>query len=170
MNSLLLFCIIIGIVISFTARGNVKKRKGWKSTLSIILKDYTFEDFVYLNLLSLIFAIGQGGFIGASVGYMLLFVDNSIKIGFEPNVNLLQISFICLLSVLLLRLSLEGIFIVFKSQSSAIKWFTLRSQLTLNSHPELKDDTNAEQEQENDDGWHKPRDDNPRTSFRSRKY
>ena len=127
--------ILLGVVISYFSRNNAKKRKKWKSSISIVIKDYTFDDFVFINLLSLFYAIGQGGLIGASIGYLSMFLGSILRL--QPNFFLLLISIACLFTVLALRVLTESVVVIFKRNSASSKWFTLHTALTLKSHPEL---------------------------------
>ncbi len=142
--SILPICILLGVVISYFSRNAAKKRKKWKSSISILIKDYTFDDFVFINLLSLFYAIGQGGLIGASIGYILIFLVSILQK--QQNFFLLLISIACLFAVLVLRVLIETIIVIFKRNSASSKWFTLHTALTLKSHPELGDGLDPDEE------------------------
>ena len=153
MENVLPICIVLGVIVSCFSRNYFKQKKRWKSTVSILIKDYTFDEYVYVNLLSLLYAVGQGGLLGASLGSIIHFIG-SIRIASrqdcygnrgllaecqnQANFEFLLYAIACIFAVLVLRVLIETIIVIFKKNSSSSKWFALQTALTLQSNPELE--------------------------------
>jgi hypothetical protein len=131
---------IVGIVISLIARANVKSRKRWKSTISIIGADYTFENYATISAASFIYAILQGGLAGTSVACAaLVFIESEWLYALY--------SLAALLLIFLARLAIEGYVALYKTARDASMFFVLSSQKIISENKHIqeayKDDFNS---------------------------
>ena len=133
-DSIFLFGIPIAIciAISLLARADIKKRKKWKSTLSILASDYTFENYATISTASLLYAILQGGLFGTSFGFVALsFIEKDWQYA--------GYSLLCLLMIVNVRLIIEGYIALYKTARDASMYFTLSSRQMLLQNPLLQD-------------------------------
>jgi hypothetical protein len=123
---------IVGIVISLIARANVKSRKGWKSTVSIIGTDYTFENYVTISAASFIYAILQGSLVGASVACAALVFIESDWLYALYSLGLLLLIFLA-------RLAIEGYVALYKTSRDASMFFSLSSQKIISENKYIQE-------------------------------
>ena len=91
-----------------------QKENPFSSILIILKDDYVFDKYVTLKLFSIIYSLGQGVGIGASIGYFADWIHSLVT-----NSNLKGFYFsgliISLLSIIFLRITLEIYSIIYKA-------------------------------------------------------
>ena len=91
-----------------------QKENPFSSVFRIIKDDYVFDKYITLKLFSIIYAVGQGIGLGASIGYFAdwihSLVTNSYLKGFYFSGLIIS-----LLSILFLRITLEVYSIIYKA-------------------------------------------------------
>lgn len=91
-----------------------QKENPFSSIFRILKDDYVFDKYVTLKLFSIIYSLGQGVGIGASIGYFADWIHSLVT-----NSNLKGFYFsgliISLLSIIFLRITLEIYSIIFKA-------------------------------------------------------
>lgn len=123
---------IAGMAISLFTRANVKTRKGWKSTVSIICADYTFKNYATISAASFIYAILQGSLAGASVACAaLVFIESEWLYALY--------SLALLLLIFLARLAIEGYVALYKTSRDASMFFILSSQKIISENKHIQE-------------------------------
>ena len=93
---------------------NKQKENPFSSVFRILKDDYVFDKYITLKLFSIIYAVGQGIGLGASIGYFAdwihSLVTNSYLKGFYFSGLIIS-----LLSILFLRITLEVYSIIYKA-------------------------------------------------------
>ena len=127
----------IGIIVSLLARASTKRRMQWKTTASIVMSDYTFENYATISVASFVYAILQGGLTGAAIG--------SIAIaGIDRDWHFVGVAVLLLAGILLVRLSIEGYIALYKTARDASMFFTLSSRQILKRDSTLQVDYGKE--------------------------
>jgi len=122
----------IGAIVSCTARLNQTHERGWKSTLRILYSDYVFDHIATITLLSLVYAIGVGALSGASLGTFLLMI-----IGKSNKVELFWVGMTLLLAIPLLRISLEGYTVIYRTAQDASRFWVASYNDLIKRDPTL---------------------------------
>ena len=92
-----------------------KQKENPFSSIFLILKDdYVFDKYVTLKLFSIIYALGQGIGIGASIGYFADWIHSLVTNSYLKSVYFSGL-IISLLSIILLRVTLEVYSIIYKA-------------------------------------------------------
>ena len=91
-----------------------QKENPFSSIFKILKDDYVFDKYVTLKIFSIIYALGQGIGIGASIGYFAdwihsLVTDSYLKVTYFSGLM------ISLLSIIFLRITLEIYSIIYKA-------------------------------------------------------
>lgn len=127
---------LAGIIYSLYYRH--KSRTKEQSFISIIVNDFNFEEYATISFLSFIYAIVQGAGFGLSIGFIIarimsilsnlwrmgVFCPNDWSGGCQIGNEYYLYSILCLLVVVIARLSIEGYIILFKLSQVLIKRFS----------------------------------------------
>lgn len=116
--------ILIGTAISLVSRNSAKVKKDWKGTVLTLITDYTFEYYVTISTLSLVYAILQGGLIGLSLAWVFLAF-------FEGDLIFIAYSIASLSLIFFARLIIEGYMVFYKTARDASTFFALSSKNML---------------------------------------
>ncbi len=105
---------IVGLIIALIRRNRSRRSLDGKSTLDIIYNDYNLSSYASISILSLVYAIYQGILFGAGFGFILyavgtIFYGGGIGILFN-----IAYSLLCLLLIVLVRISIEGTALIFR--------------------------------------------------------
>jgi hypothetical protein len=130
--SMIITLAAIGAFLSFIARFNQKYNRGWKSTLRILFTDYVLEDYASLTLLSLVYSLGAGGLGGASIGAFIYSIFAS-----SDNQTIFFGGVLMLLLIPLLRISVEGYSVIYKTAQNASRFFDASTADLLKRDPSL---------------------------------
>jgi len=122
----------VGTLASCIARFNQKYIRRWKSTIRILYSDYVFDEYATITLLSLLYALGVGGLTGAAIGsFIASLASNSGRSDFFlAGIGLL-------LLVPILRVTIEGYTVIYKTASVASRFFELSSTDLIQRDPTL---------------------------------
>tara|TARA_B100000282_G_scaffold285248_1_gene250572 strand:- start:207 stop:716 length:510 start_codon:yes stop_codon:yes gene_type:complete len=91
-----------------------QKENPFSSIFRILKDDYVFDKFVTLNILSIIYALGQGIGVGASIGYFADWIHSLVTDSYLKGIYFSGLM-ISLLSIILLRITLEILSIIYKA-------------------------------------------------------
>ena len=91
-----------------------QKENPFSSIFRILKDDYVFEKYVTLKLFSIIYALGQGIGIGASIGYFADWIHSLVTNSYLKGIYLSGL-IISLLSIIFLRVTLEVYSIIYKA-------------------------------------------------------
>ena len=91
-----------------------QKENPFSSIFRILKDDYVFDKYVTLKLFSIIYALGQGIGIGASIGYFADWIHSLVTNSYLKGVYFSGL-IISLLSIIFLRVSLEIYSIIYKA-------------------------------------------------------
>ena len=91
-----------------------QKENPFSSIFRILKDDYVFDKYVTLKLFSIIYALGQGIGIGASIGYFADWIHSLVTNSFLKGVYFSGL-IISLLSIIFLRVTLEVYSIIYKA-------------------------------------------------------
>ena len=91
-----------------------QKENPFSSIFRILKDDYVFEKYVTLKLFSIIYALGQGIGIGASIGYFADWIHSLVTNSYLKGIYFLGL-IISLLSIIFLRVTLEVYSIIYKA-------------------------------------------------------
>ena len=91
-----------------------QKENPFSSIFRILKDDYVFDKYVTLKLFSIIYALGQGIGIGASIGYFADWIHSLVTNSYLKGVYFSGL-IISLLSIIFLRVTLEVYSIIYKS-------------------------------------------------------
>ena len=91
-----------------------QKENPFSSIFRILKDDYVFDKYVTLKLFSIIYALGQGIGIGASIGYFADWIHSLVTNSYLKSVYFSGL-IISLLSIILLRVTLEVYSIIYKA-------------------------------------------------------
>ena len=91
-----------------------QKENPFSSIFRILKDDYIFDKYVTLKLFSIIYALGQGIGIGASVGYFADWIHSLVTNSYLKGVYFSGL-IISLLSIIFLRVTLEVYSIIYKA-------------------------------------------------------
>ena len=91
-----------------------QKENPFSSIFRILKDDYVFDKYVTLKLFSIIYALGQGIGIGASIGYFADWIHSLISNSYLKGVYFSGL-IISLLSIIFLRVTLEVYSIIYKA-------------------------------------------------------
>ena len=91
-----------------------QKENPFSSIFRIIKDDYVFDKYVTLKLFSIIYALGQGIGIGASIGYFADWIHSLVTNSYLKGVYFSGL-IISLLSIIFLRVTLEVYSIIYKA-------------------------------------------------------
>ena len=91
-----------------------QKENPFFSIFRILKDDYVFEKYVTLKLFSIIYALGQGIGIGASIGYFADWIHSLVTNSYLKGIYLSGL-IISLLSIIFLRVTLEVYSIIYKA-------------------------------------------------------
>ena len=127
---------IFGAIATVIARYYQKRRTGWRSTLSILYADFIFEEYATLNLLSLLYAILSGLLSGLAVAFAFLGISSGNTFQLQNN---LILSLSCFLLIILIRLSVEGYTVIYKTARDAGRYFILSSRQLISESKGLLD-------------------------------
>ena len=86
------------------------------------MEDYRFEDYATINVLSLIYALCQGGAIGASIGFVIQCFG--LALSYPSNFSSyipLFFSLTCLLALVIVRLVIESYALIYRAIQDYIK-------------------------------------------------
>jgi len=103
----------IGLVAAWIRRSKSRKEINDKSLRSIIFNDYNLSSYASLSILSLLYAIFQGIFFGASLGF-ISFALGSLFRGFDVISSNIGYFFVCLLLIVITRILIEGTSLIFR--------------------------------------------------------
>ena len=91
-----------------------QKENPFSSIFRILKDDYVFDKYVTLKLFSIIYALGQGIGIGASIGYFTDWIHSLVTNSYLKGVYFSGL-IISLLSIIFLRVTLEVYSIIYKA-------------------------------------------------------
>ena len=91
-----------------------QKENPFSSIFRILKDDYAFDKYVTLKLFSIIYALGQGIGIGASIGYFADWIHSLVTNSYLKSVYFSGL-IISLLSIIFLRVTLEVYSIIYKA-------------------------------------------------------
>ena len=91
-----------------------QKENPFSSIFRILKDDYVFDKYVTLKLFSIIYALGQGSGIGASIGYFADWIHSLVTNSYLKGVYFSGL-IISLLSIIFLRVTLEVYSIIYKA-------------------------------------------------------
>ena len=91
-----------------------QKENPFSSIFRILKDDYVFDKYVTLKLFSIIYALGQGIGIGASIGYFADWIHSLVTNSYLKGVYFSGL-IISLLSIIFLRITLEIYSIIYKA-------------------------------------------------------
>ena len=91
-----------------------QKENPFSSIFRILKDDYVFDKYVTLKLFSIIYALGQGIGIGASIGYFADWIHSLVTNSYLKGVYFSGL-IISLLSIIFLRVALEVYSIIYKA-------------------------------------------------------
>ena len=91
-----------------------QKENPFSSIFGILKDDYVFDKYVTLKLFSIIYALGQGIGIGASIGYFADWIHSLVTNSYLKGVYFSGL-IISLLSIIFLRVTLEVYSIIYKA-------------------------------------------------------
>ena len=91
-----------------------QKENPFSSIFRILKDDYVFDKYVTLKLFSIIYALGQGIGIGASIGYFADWIHSLVTNSYFKGVYFSGL-IISLLSIIFLRVTLEVYSIIYKA-------------------------------------------------------
>ena len=91
-----------------------QKENPFSSIFRILKDDYAFDKYVTLKLFSIIYALGQGIGIGASIGYFADWIHSLVTNSYLKGVYFSGL-IISLLSIIFLRVTLEVYSIIYKA-------------------------------------------------------
>ncbi len=91
-----------------------QKESPFSSIYRILKDDYVFDKYVTLKLFSIIYALGQGIGIGASIGYFADWIHSLVTNSYLKGVYFSGL-IISLLSIIFLRVTLEVYSIIYKA-------------------------------------------------------
>ena len=91
-----------------------QKENPFSSIFRILKDDYVFDKYVTLKLFSIIYALGQGFGIGASIGYFADWIHSLVTNSYLKGIYFSGL-IISLLSIIFLRVSLEVYSIIYKA-------------------------------------------------------
>ena len=91
-----------------------QKENPFSSIFRILKDDYVFDKYVTLKLFSIIYALGQGIGIGASIGYFADWIHSLVTNSYLKGVYFSGL-LISLLSIIFLRVTLEVYSIIYKA-------------------------------------------------------
>ena len=91
-----------------------QKENPFSSIFRILKDDYVFDKYVTLKLFSIIYALGQGIGIGASIGYFADWIHSFVTNSYLKDVYFSGL-IISLLSIIFLRVTLEVYSIIYKA-------------------------------------------------------
>ena len=91
-----------------------QKENPFSSIFRILKDDYVFDKYVTLKLFSIIYALGQGIGIGASIGYFADWIHSLVTNSYLKGVYFSGL-IISLLSIIFLRVTLEVYSIIYKA-------------------------------------------------------
>lgn len=111
--SIVVICVALGIFATVVARGQQRLSRGFRSTWSILLSDFTFDRYATLSLISLFYAVITGALIGLFVSLLAIYF---ISDGRELNYLLYSVGSLLLIPIV--RLSVEQIVLLFKTGDS----------------------------------------------------
>ena len=98
-----------------------QKENPFSSIFKILKDDYVFDKYITLQLLSIFYAIGQGFGIGASFGFLVDWIHALISNSYLKSQYFTGVV-ICLLFILVLRVSLEVYSIVYRAANEFINY------------------------------------------------
>ena len=91
-----------------------QKENPFSSIFRILKDDYVFDKYVTLKLFSIIYALGQGIGIGASIGYFADWIHSLVTNSYLKGIYFSGL-IISLLSIIFLRVTLEVYSIIYKA-------------------------------------------------------
>ena len=91
-----------------------QKENPFSSIFKILKDDYVFDKYVTLKLFSIIYALGQGIVIGASIGYFADWIHSLVTNSYLKGIYFSGL-IISLLSIIFLRVTLEVYSIIYKA-------------------------------------------------------
>ena len=91
-----------------------QKENPFSSIFRILKDDYVFDKYVTLKLFSIIYALGQGIGIGASIGYFADWIHSLVTDSYDKGIYFSGL-IISLLSIIFLRVTLEVYSIIYKA-------------------------------------------------------
>ena len=91
-----------------------QKENPFSSIFKILKDDYVFDKYVTLKIFSIIYALGQGIGIGASIGYFADWIHSLVTDSYLKGTYFLGLM-ISLLSIIFLRITLEIYSIIYKA-------------------------------------------------------
>ena len=91
-----------------------QKENPFSSIFKILKDDYVFDKYVTLKIFSIIYALGQGIGIGASIGYFADWIHSLVTDSYLKGTYFLGL-IISLLSIIFLRITLEIYSIIYKA-------------------------------------------------------
>ena len=91
-----------------------QKENPFSSIFRILKDDYVFDKYVTLKLFSIIYALGQGIGIGASIGYFADWIHSLVTNSYLKGVYFSGL-IISLLSIIFLRVTLEVYSVIYKA-------------------------------------------------------
>ena len=104
---------LIGLVTAWRRRSKSRQEINDKSLRSIIFNDYNLSSYASLSILSLLYAIFQGILAGAGLGF-ISFALGSLFRGFDVIASNIGYFLICLLSIVIIRVLIEGTSLIFR--------------------------------------------------------
>tara|TARA_B100001250_G_C19366710_1_gene600061 strand:- start:67 stop:576 length:510 start_codon:yes stop_codon:yes gene_type:complete len=104
---------LIGLVVAFIRRRKSRKNVNDKSLATIISNDYNLSSYASLSILSILYAIVQGLFLGAGVGFALFALGSVFRGGDVIALNS-GLFLICLLITVISRVLIEGASLIFR--------------------------------------------------------
>ena len=114
---------LIGLVTAWRRRSKSRKEINDKSLRSIIFNDYNLSSYASLSILSLLYAIFQGIFAGAGLGF-ISFSLGSLFRGFDVIASNIGYFLICLLLIVITRVLIEGTSLLFRVAEDIYKAVT----------------------------------------------
>ena len=102
-----------------------QKENPFSSIFRILKDDYVFDKYVTLKLFSIIYALGQGIGIGASIGYFADWIHSLVTNSYLKGVYFSGL-IISLLSIIFLRVTLEVYSIIYKAAIEFRNFLNLR--------------------------------------------
>lgn len=110
-SGLILYPGIAGLLIAIAARQYALYDSGSRNLFSIVYRDPLFNQYATISLLSILYSVYLGASTGVSVGLILVFFKNDGQGEAGPYAFY---AFLLLLSIVLVRVSIENVVLLFK--------------------------------------------------------
>jgi len=114
--SIPLFTSFVGAFVSLIRRGRLRKRKGDRRFVDILVNDFYFQDYATLSIISFVYGVTQGALLGGALGCSLVSLIGAFDgTGLIPTQYFLFCSLGCLILLFIFRVLLEGYTILYRT-------------------------------------------------------